>query len=836
MATEIDSLQVKVTANSKAATESLKSLAMALNKVKTALTGMKDGVSISARLSKSFSEMNSSMNSISTGGIKKLNQLTDALNGYSSAVKNLKGAGGVSTSIRNVEKALSVGSGMKVRSETAVSGEEVSEAEVKQNTKDWLNWYRAMEQESKKGGDKPDKSPSAATKHVKHQMRLVGDFVKSIGRIAVYRAIRAAIKAVSEAFSEGLKNAYYFSKQIGDFTRLAETMDRLKSITAQMKNQLGSLAGELIQAIMPALEWIVAKVREIADFVSEVLAALNGDDFYLRATYVQQSWDKATDAAEKYKHQLLGIDELNNLSKKNDKANDPVADATKAFEKVAVGDKAKGVANAIEPIIRWIKNAIKKVMKWLSNPIGLIVTGAILTFFTHHKLLGIGMMAVGAYKIYKKAKEDPDGLYRQIQGFMEKYRWLFMAGAIGLTVAGVALMFTGHYALGIGCLLAGGLLAGFTIAMAGSALLDDVRGFMQEYRWLFIAGAIGLTVAGVALLFTHHYALGIGCLIGGGLLAGFTIAMAGSQMLEDIKGFMQEYRWLFIADSVALTAIGAALLFTQHYALGIGCILGGIALGASAVAVSWEQLYTDIQTAFQKFAPLFAAVGVGSMVAGAILLFTGHIGLGLGLLIGGSFITAETIAVNWDSIYDSLVKAYEKIANWWNNTVVKGVKKAVGWLEKYTKIDFNQDGYLGYVETIEKGGLGNGLITTRMYDSDEASARKKYNATKDKVGSTFNKVRKDAIGGIEKRGTLFLAGEQGAEFIGNMGSTSAVANTGQMTDAIYKAAYMGMSRALKENGNNGMNGFVPATTDDLFIAMRKKANNYNKLTGNPAFA
>ena len=51
---EIDTLQVKITANAQAATASLTSLSKALQKVRTSLTGMKDGVSVTDHLSKSL--------------------------------------------------------------------------------------------------------------------------------------------------------------------------------------------------------------------------------------------------------------------------------------------------------------------------------------------------------------------------------------------------------------------------------------------------------------------------------------------------------------------------------------------------------------------------------------------------------------------------------------------------------------------------------------------------------------------------------------------------------------------------------------------------------------
>ena len=137
------------------------------------------------------------------------------------------------------------------------------------------------------------------------------------------------------------------------------------------------------------------------------------------------------------------------------------------------------------------------------------------------------------------------------------------------------------------------------------------------------------------------------------------------------------------------------------------------------------------------------------------------------------------------------------------------------------------DDAVGFVKDV-----GNSIANSELGQSTARVFKKVSNW----VGSVFDGTLFEAGGGIiPANGSLFWAGESGAEFVGNIGSSSAVANTGQMTDAIYKAAYMGMSKALKENGGNGMNGFEPATTDDLFIAMKKKATNYKRVTGNPAF-
>ena len=56
-----------------------------------------------------------------------------------------------------------------------------------------------------------------------------------------------------------------------------------------------------------------------------------------------------------------------------------------------------------------------------------------------------------------------------------------------------------------------------------------------------------------------------------------------------------------------------------------------------------------------------------------------------------------------------------------------------------------------------------------------------------------------ASGGFPSVGDLFIANENGPEWISTMGGKSAVANQDQMTTGIRQAAYEGVSQALREN-------------------------------------
>ena len=786
---EIDTLQVKITANAQSATASLKSLASALQKVRSALTGMKDGVSVSDHLSKSLNEMNGALNSVTTGGIKRLQKLANALNDYSDAVKRLKSAGSVASNIRDVDKALTGSAGQKVHdvaSDVNVGLFVKDGSESSSGASDTADIQTKISLFSKLGKkiDELWQKFSKLTDKTKTSTSAFSKFFSSLKRIAFYRAIRSALKAISEGFSEGLKNAYAYSKQSETFSRLADSLDRIKSITAQMNNQLGAMIGEIIQFLQPAIEWIVEKVRYIAEKVTEFMAAINGEDTYLRAKYEEKSWDDATDSVKKFKHQLLGLDELNNIGNKDNNTAQAFKDAADDFEEVAVGAKMKKIG------MRWneLKAEFERQLGDWRNVL----------------LIGIGAAVLGT----------------------------------------LLLLATPYKALGLGLIITGGFFAGKEIAMHWGEMKAEIEQAMDDYRWLFVAGAIGLTVVGAALLFTSHYALGLGCILGGVALGATTIAMEWESLYNDITGAMEKYRWLFIAGGIGLLVAGAALLFTGHIALGLGCLVFGGFITVEEIAMNWNQLRADLQTAFQKCGPLFALVGLGSMVAGALLLFTGHIGLGLALLIGGGFLTATTIAFNWDGILAGLKSAWEGIKEWWNGTVIPAVKKAVGNVEEFIGFDLNGNGVVGYQGTGSKNaitsqiyGNGNGTrdVLGGLFTVDEGSIA-------DKIlnffsgGNSGSRSGKFAMGGIPQNGSLFWSGESGAEFVGNIGNSAAVANTGQMTDAIYKAAYMGMSKALKENGGNGMAGFEPATTDDLFIAMRKKANNYNKMTGNSAFA
>jgi hypothetical protein len=145
----------------------------------------------------------------------------------------------------------------------------------------------------------------------------ISKFTRSLGRIAFYRAVRTAIRYVTDAFEQGLSAAYNWSKkQTSEHARLAESMDNLRKQAGVMTLQLGAAFGGLIVAIEPILIRIINLVTEVANVITRLFAMLNGETMYKKAV---GGFDKisssAGGASKKIKNLLASWDELTVIGK-----------------------------------------------------------------------------------------------------------------------------------------------------------------------------------------------------------------------------------------------------------------------------------------------------------------------------------------------------------------------------------------------------------------------------------------------------------------------------------------------------------------------------------------
>lgn len=146
-------------------------------------------------------------------------------------------------------------------------------------------------------------------------------FFKSIARIAGYRAIRTALKAITQGFREGIQNIALYSQAIGgvDASRANDTMSRFATMGLQIKNALGAALIPMLNALVPAIQKVADGFIWLTDKVARFFATLNGQSTYTvinpdyMVDYAKQL-NKATGSAKELKRTILGFDEINALN------------------------------------------------------------------------------------------------------------------------------------------------------------------------------------------------------------------------------------------------------------------------------------------------------------------------------------------------------------------------------------------------------------------------------------------------------------------------------------------------------------------------------------------
>lgn len=154
---------------------------------------------------------------------------------------------------------------------------------------------------------------------VKQTTSSLGGLFSSLKRIAMYRAIRAAIAALTQGFKEGINNLYQYSTLMG--TQFAQSMNNLSSSALYLKNSLGAMAAPIINAIAPAIDFVIDKIVTLFNLLNQLFARLTGKSTYTAAKKVEAAYGDAADkvggAAKKaLKSFTIGIDELNIIEDK----------------------------------------------------------------------------------------------------------------------------------------------------------------------------------------------------------------------------------------------------------------------------------------------------------------------------------------------------------------------------------------------------------------------------------------------------------------------------------------------------------------------------------------
>ena len=409
---------------------------------------------------------------------------------------------------------------------------------------------------------------------------------KSIGRIAFYRAIRSAIKAVTQAFSEGLQAAYAFSSGIeGEGNRFAAAMDSMKIAGSQMKGQLGSAFIGLLAAIEPIVVKILNLITALADAISQIFAAFTGTT-YLKSIQTPQKWAKAAGgaakAAKEWKNQLLGFDEINRLNEPSD------------------GGGGGGGTNPLEgfnfedtPLDDWAKKIHDNLALIELAASGFVLAlGLILLFSGANIPLGLGLIALGVAGMAHALKEDWSSVDPKIAKAVAD-----VAAVVGgaLLAVGALLTFTGaNIPLGIGLMLAGAASIATAVAINWKAIPTTVGSVVSEI--LMILGGALLALGVVIMFATPTFSpLGLGLIVAGAAALAGGVAINWNNMPQSIGDVVSR---ILVILGGALIVLGIILCLTgAGIPLGIGLIMAGAASLAGAYAINSGAIIQAVQDA-----------------------------------------------------------------------------------------------------------------------------------------------------------------------------------------------------------------------------------------------
>jgi len=361
---KLETLELEIVQKSQTSTAGVKDLAEALSSL--------------AKAGEATGKLGKASNALSgiasaAGGTKEtsegLRDVADALERVSEAAKNNNGVG---KSIRNIGKAakgaaskklptagddIATGEASGALDETAKKAEE-----TRQNVGEATSAVHAF-RDSLRGLGKGTLSIGKSlgkrmlgnfTKDIKSAVSTMGNLFSSFKRIAMYRGLRTAIKAITQGFATGVKHLYAWADLVGN--NFKQSMDSLSTSMNYMRNSLGAMVSPIIDALAPAVDILVDKFVDLINVVNQFLATITGASSWRRAVKEQKEYadetDKAAGAQKRLNHQLMAFDELNNItvnqpsSRGSGNKDDEVTDGSFVVEQLP--DWAKDIREAIE--------------------------------------------------------------------------------------------------------------------------------------------------------------------------------------------------------------------------------------------------------------------------------------------------------------------------------------------------------------------------------------------------------------------------------------------------------------------------------------------------------
>lgn len=516
---------------------------------------------------------------------------------------------------------------------------------------------------------------------------------------ALALGIKKKVSAMTQAEKSQLRY-YAIMTQVttaqGDMARTlnapANQIRILKAQVTQCARALGNIFIPMLNAVIPYAIALVKVVRMLADSIASLFGftlpevdysgvsagATAVGDLANNAEDASDGLSKAGKAAKKLKNALLGIDELNILSKDDSSSGSGSGGGDGLGAGIGGGDLGidlptydflgDAITSKVDEIVQMIKDAMWEITSVIST--FLLAIGTILVVTGANLPLGIGLMAVGAVGLAASVMENWNGMSERLARVLT-----LVTGVLGgfLLAIGAFLAFSGvNVPLGAGLIMAGAAALGTAVAINWKSLNGDLSNALSILMAI-VSGA--LLAMGALFAFTGvDIPLGIALMAAGAVGMVTAIGLNWDSMSDPLR---RTIGMLTAIVGGALLTLGVILAVAGLVPLGVAMIAAGAVSVVSAVALNWNSLTGDVQDSVLSIVAIVSGALIG---IGAILALTGvATGLGIGMIAAGAVGLAATVGLNWDTMPDNIKKTITKIL-----LVVGAASIAIGMILAFT--------------------------------------------------------------------------------------------------------------------------------------------------------
>ena len=843
MADDYNALQIQISANATNAVRNVNNLARALGRLNTALMSVNSSNLLSlTSATNSFVQATQGLN----GGVRNITNTARAVNNLNTNVGQTANASQNLTQLANAAQNVSQNVGQATQSTqqlgaaTRTAGQNATQGATQ--TQNLGNALNNVSENAHRAARNLRNVSSGASSSRGNFKGLFKELTR-VSKMLKLMITRMVLRKVIQGVIDGFKNLAQYSSTFD------ATLSLLWNSLRQLGNAIAAAVSPLLNALAPALNYIIQLCIKAVNVINQLISALTGMGTWTRAKTLTddyaKSLDKSNKSAKALKKTVLGFDELNQLQD-NNSGGGGGTDPKNMFEEVPIDPKILNFIDNLKKKIGELKKYWDSFLKGFKKGLG------------DDWKDKVALIKDGALRIKEALKDifqDPD-VTKAREGFYLAFSE--MLGAIAGTWVRIGLNIGANLAQGIATALEnkapeikGFLVEMFSIGTDVSKQIEEFALAIGSISDVLVGDNAIAATTGFTEMFLEAFMLieENAARVGSAVVKLITQPIIDnkeliSQNLDDMFGVLATFAD-FVQGMLKDVRDVLSDVWEQHLNPMFDSITGGLSNLLSILMDAWhnnispvlQELMDMLKPLWQEYIkPLFDDIAhilglIGNLVAklfqsvlvpafGALCdKWFPRIKDGLSMLVTIAKMTVQTAA----TIIEHITFLLRSFLQFFETGFTKGWGAAceelsMSWAKHWDDMLEKVRGIANsIVELVEK--MINAVIHGVNQLGDKVSGMADVQIPAWLGGGTFSfkglafhfndvSLGRFASGGFPSQGSMFVAGERGAELVGNINGKTGVANRDQITDGIAQAVYAAMISANSGGGSN-----VPVETN-----------------------